>query len=475
MKSTITCAMTVSALLSLPALAQDAAAAKLAVPAAAEAAPAVQLPARVILHRWSLADVKGIALKQNPSLQAAMQRVEAAAASVELARAAYYPRLDLVAGATRVQETAGRGMPSGAPFTMFSGGAEVSWVVFDGFRRKFSVLAAHYGHEAGMESYRDGQRLLLQAVSMTFYNALLAQEAMAISREDADFNQLLLEDARKRFDAGVAGRSEVLNFEVRRGQAEAQFIEAEKSWQIACVALGELLSMPGEDLGQYTELLPTPAPAAGTGPQLGAELAYAMVNRPDIRRADRQIDLAKARIDIARAGNLPQVSVFGNYGWERQNSFSLNHKSDQNASFGMVARWNLFAGGADRESIRISEFESLAEVKTKEALQLQIEAELRQGFAAFKASRRQMELQDNISKLAIQIRDLVRQEYLAGTATITRLNEAQTDLVKAASALSQARIRLLLNLEDISASSGHILDSVPAAAPDTKEAVGTIH
>ncbi len=462
MKSAILCTMTGSMLLTLSGVAQEAAAAKPAAPAAAVPAADQPLP-RVILHRWSLTDVKGIALKQNPSLQAAMQRVEAAAAAVELARSAYYPRLDLVAGATRIQESADRGMPSGAPFTMFSGGAEVSWVVFDGFRRKFSVISAQYGHEAGLESYRDGQRLLLQAVSMTFYNALLAQEAMAIAREDADFNQLLLEDSRKRFDAGVAGRSEVLNFEVRRGQAESQFVEAQKGWQIACIALGELLSMPGEDLGQYTELLPAPAPAADAEPQMGVELTYAMVNRPDIRRASRQIEAAKARIEIARSGNLPQVSVFGNYGWERQNSFSLNHKSDQNASVGVVARWNLYAGGADRQSIRISEFETLAEAKVKEALQLQIEAELRQGFAALKASHRQMELQDNINKLASQIRDLVRQEYLAGTATITRLNEAQTDLIKSALALSQARIRLQLNLEDISASSGHILDSVPTA------------
>ena len=458
MKSWITCAMTVSLMLTLSGVAQEAAVAKPAVPATA--VPADQ-PARVILHRWTLAEVKGIALKQNPSLQAAMQRVEAAAAAVELARSAYYPRLDLVAGINHIQESPSRMQPSGAPFTMFSGGAEISWVVFDGFRRKFSVLSAQYGHEAGMEAYRDGQRLLLQAVSMTFYNALLAQEAMTIAREDAAFNQILLEDARKRFEAGVAGRSEVLNFEVRRGQAESQFIEAQKSWQIACIALGELLAMTGEDLGQYTELLPTPAPAAGKEPLLGSELAYAMVNRPDIRRADRQIEVAKARIGGARSGNLPQVSLYGNYGWERQNSLSLNHKTDQAAGVGIVARWNLFAGGADRETIRISEFEALAEAKDKEALQLRIESELRQGFQALGASRRQMELQDNINKLAVQIRDLVRQEYLAGTATITRLNEAQTDLVKSASALSLARTRFLLNLEDISASSGHILDNMP--------------
>ena len=469
MKSAILCTMTGSMMLTLSGVAQDAAVAKpaqAAVPVQDPAAvrpPAELQPARVILHRWALADVKGIALKQNPSLQAAMQRVEAAAAAVDLARSAYYPRFDLVAGIGRIQETSGRDMQSGAPFTMYSGGAEISWVVFDGFRRKFSVLAAQYGHEAGMESYRDGQRLLLQAVSMTFYNALLAQEAMAISREDAAFNQLLLEDARKRFDAGVAGRSEVLNFEVRRGQAESQFIEAQKSWQIACIALGELLAMTGEDLGQYTELQATPAPAAGKEPQLGSELAYALSNRPDIRRAARQIQAADARTSGARAGNLPQVSLYGNYGWERQNAASYNHKSDQDAGIGIVARWNLFAGGADRQTIRISEFEARAEIKDKEALQLRIESELRQGFQALSASRRQMDLQENINKLAVQIRDLVRQEYLAGTATITRLNEAQTDLVKSASALSLARTRFLLNLEDISASSGHILDSVPAA------------
>ncbi|MBT7165579.1 MAG: hypothetical protein HN904_22570, partial [Victivallales bacterium] len=54
-------------------------------------------------------------------------------------------------------------------------------------------------------------------------------------------------------------------------------------------------------------------------------------------------------------------------------------------------------------------------------------------------------------------RKLVRNEYVAGRASLTRLNEAQTDLVRAAGDLVKARIRYWQILEDVAAASAKIL------------------
>ena len=59
---------------------------------------------------------------------------------------------------------------------------------------------------------------------------------------------------------------------------------------------------------------------------------------------------------------------------------------------------------------------------------------------------------------ARKIRDLVKEEYTEGTATITRLNEAQTDVNNASSARSAAFIQHLNSIEAIKATTAENLD-----------------
>jgi outer membrane protein TolC len=60
--------------------------------------------------------------------------------------------------------------------------------------------------------------------------------------------------------------------------------------------------------------------------------------------------------------------------------------------------------------------------------------------------------------LTAKIRDHIEKAYRAGVATLTRLNEAQTDLVRAAGAEAASRINYLLALQQLKAASGRILD-----------------
>jgi outer membrane protein len=62
--------------------------------------------------------------------------------------------------------------------------------------------------------------------------------------------------------------------------------------------------------------------------------------------------------------------------------------------------------------------------------------------------------------LTTRIRDYVEKAYRAGAATLTRLNEAQTDLVRASGAEAASRINYLLALQQLNAASSRILDGI---------------
>ena len=92
-----------------------------------------------------------------------------------------------------------------------------------------------------------------------------------------------------------------------------------------------------------------------------------------------------------------------------------------------------------------------------EQLELSVDAEIRRNSVALDSSRRTLEKQNRQYEIAQRIRDLVKEEYDGGTATITRVNEAQTDLTNAALARNNAYIQVLNNIEALKSSTGHNL------------------
>ena len=428
-------------------------------------------------YRWTLAEAKKLALERSPTLAQAKARIDRAVAEVDIAHAAYWPTLDVVASATRNRDKATRPNRDYDNNSTYRAGLASDWLLFDGFQRRFNTLSAKYGLNSSTETHHDVQRLLLHAVSSAFYAALLAQDSMEIARQDADFNRVLLEDARKRLAGGVAPPSEVLNFELQVGNAEVDYIAAERSWRQATVILASLLAVSEDDIWTKVELIPPPAELLHYQLSLHKLLDLAIARRPDLRITDINIALARAAIQAGRSGWYPRLSFFADYGFERDDSLRFNEHLDRNVSYGLNLTWNLFNGKKTLAAISYAYAELDAATQAKQDLLLEIDAEIRQNVLAWDSSRRQHALQENILATATRIRDLVYQEYLGGTTTITRLNEVQSDVTISAAARSRSYVQVLNNLEQLAASTGLILNpdylrelgEAPAATQNKQE------
>lgn len=405
----------------------------------------------------TLLEAKKLALQQSPTLAQAKARIDAAAARVAEARSSYWPTLDLSSGITRNQDRATRPQRHYDDNTRYNLGLSADWLLFDGFQRRFSRLIAQFDHATALSASIDAQRLLLQAVSAAFYSAILAQDSMGIAKEDAEFNRILHADARKRQEGGIATASEVLNFQLQVGNAEVDYIAAEKAWRVAIVALGELLAITQDDIWESILLTPPGEEMIRQPVELADLLNYARQHRPDLAIAQNQISAAQTAIKAARSSWYPSLRLFADYGFERLDSLHFNENYDRDVIFGLSASWNLFQGFKTTALLNQAHAELAAASEAKKELELAIDAEIRQNFLALGSSRKQLALQESILSTAKQIRDLVHKEYLGGTTTITRLNEVQTDVTISAAARSQAYIQVFYSLELLGASTGRIL------------------
>ena len=406
----------------------------------------------------TLLEAKKIALKQNPTLAKAKAAIESATAQVNQAKSAYWPTLDANASIKRNRDKATRPLRDYEQNTSYSTGLSLGWVVFDGFSRQLALMDREYSLQSSIEADKDAQRLLLQAVSSAFYAVILAQDGMNIAKEDADYNRMILEDAKKRQEGGIATPSEVLNFELQVQNAEVDYITAQKNWRVAIVALAALLNMPQDTFWDSVEIIPPPPEAINIELSLENLLEYAKRNRPDIRIAQNNIALAENAIKAAKSSWYPSLNLFMDYGFDRDHSAHFNTHYDRNVTFGVAANWNLFNGFKTRAYVAQGYAELDKAIEAKNELLLDIDADVRKNYLALESNRHQLAAQEKILATAQKIRDLVREEYRGGTSTITRLNEAQTDVTISASARSQAYVQVLSSLEAISACTGGILD-----------------
>ena len=89
---------------------------------------------------------------------------------------------------------------------------------------------------------------------------------------------------------------------------------------------------------------------------------------------------------------------------------------------------------------------------------LEIQSGIQQAIANLDNSYRILENQLKIQNLAVRIRDSVNKAYLAGTVSVTRLNEVQTDLVAVFVRVNAAKIQCEIDGITLDAETGKITE-----------------
>ncbi len=433
------------------------------VPMVAVAQEKAEIPAPTSTQPLDLATAQRIALSENPSLDAAMDRVRQARARVDQARSAYWPRLDADGSGARVwygeAPTQIPGVTAADEGDIYTAGLSATWTLFDGFQRKFNTLAAQYGEESTRTSRLDTARLLLSSVADAYHNAQLARENIAIAQANEKFNRRQAEDARARRRVGTGSLSDVLNFEVGINAARADVIRARESWETALYGLAALMGDPGGRLPRGMALAPLP-PETGsmlTIPEPAEAIDYALSHRPDIRAGELRLKIAEAEIGQARAGYFPRINLSASYEGERVDDLGFE-ADDFDASVGLRLSCNLFQGGYTKSRVREARDGAVEARNLLTDTRNTAVSEVRTALAALSSAKAQLALQQTNAELVRRNRDLVEKEYAAGQTSLVRLNEAQRDLIQAQGRRALARVSLRQARQRLKAATGEIVE-----------------
>ncbi|MBU0960714.1 MAG: TolC family protein [Proteobacteria bacterium] len=413
----------------------------------------------------TLREAQRMALASSPSIEEALARIQASQAVLDQARSSLQPTANFYAG-YRNQDSSLQ--PDWAPevqvrdnLNISNVGIQANWLIFDGFSRRALILASQHGVKASEQILGETRRLLAEAVATAYYQAQLAVESMLIAQQNHIFNRALEKEADIRWQVGSIPEADKLNFSVRALQAGTDFIKEEQIFEIVTTVLAELMALPEAKLPE--EMYPVRNEDGGTTrsiPSYEEEFSYALQNRPDLKALQSNIAALQENKKAKKGDYSPKVFLNGGFDYTKMTDIGAIDQEEHDAFAGLSLSWDLYKGGERLAKIREVDQIIRATRQQQQQMTLAIQSAIRQSIATVKATRIMSDRRKLSLALTARIRDHVEKAYRAGAATLTRLNEAQTDLVRASGAEAASRINYLLALQQLDAASSRILDGI---------------
>ncbi len=320
-----------------------------------------------------LDDLVERASQANLDLALAGARVREARAVRKAAAAPLLPWLDAGASLSRSWQSENAGFfgggpvgdVGGQPFDLYDVGFDASWEidVFGGLRR--SVEAAQADLAASIEERNGVLLTLLGEVARSYVELRGFQRELAVARSNVAAQEDTLALTRARYQGGLASDLDVARAEAQARTTGAEIPSLETSVHQTIHRLGVLL---GEPPGALLAELTPPAPIPVAPPELPDGLPSDLVRqRPDIRRAEREIAATTARIGVATADLFPRFFLTGAAGLQSIDASNLFDGASKYWSIGPTIRWPIFQGG-----------QIVAEIEVREAREQQALIEYRQ-------------------------------------------------------------------------------------------------
>lgn len=245
----------------------------------------------------SLDEVIATALKDNPQLKAAQQKLKANQSRIKSAYGLPDPWVGLEyqnvpKGTTRFQD---------ADMKMYTISQEIPWP------GKLSLRAKVSHSQAGLieAEYKAKERDIIAQVKQAYYELYLNYKLIAINRENAELAKQIVKVAESKYTVGKASLAEVLKMQVEAAKLNNQLITLENKRQIAQARINTLLNRDvSTEIGipEYQEEKPF---------QYSLEELYTLtkINRPELLGATSAIKQSSLNLSLTRREYFPDFML----------------------------------------------------------------------------------------------------------------------------------------------------------------------
>jgi multidrug efflux system outer membrane protein len=439
------------------------------VPGAWQESPAVDPTAKAppLEHWWTafhdpiLDRLVAGAVEGNLDLKIAAARILEARAARGIAASAALPQVDVGAAYSRSQRSEAvppfQSVGESSPFgpreqNAFEVGFDAAWEidVFGGVRRdKEAALAQVHAAE---EARRDVLVTLLADVARNYVELRASQRQLQILDETLRSERDTLELAKARFEGGLGTELDVARAEGLLAANTARRPTLERLAREAVHRLGVLL---GKGPGALASELEAPGDIPTLPPEVPQTLPSELLSRrPDLRRAERDLAAATARVGVARADLFPRFSIIGGFGRRSEDAGDLSGGASQFWTILPLVRWPIFSGGRIRANIRVQDARQEQALRQYEQAILVALEEVENSLSAHtRELRREESLREAVAANHRAL-ELAMDRYTSGLESFLSVLDAQRSVYAAQDLLVQSERNAVVSLISVYKSLG---------------------
>ena len=321
------------------------------------------------------------------------------------------------------QSPLGLGGFPGYESDLYQVGFDSTWEidVFGGQRR--SIEATADDEQAAQEDQRSVLVSTYAEVARNYIELRGLQAQLAIANKNLDAQRQLLELTKSRFQAGFVTDLDVARQATQVSTTAAALPQLEAAQRVSVHSIAILL---GEDPNALLSELTANGPIPGHPPEVPIGLPSDLLRRrPDIRRAERQLAAATARIGAAKADLYPKFSITGALGFD---TFTPKHILDWRSKYWALSpgvSWPIFDSGRIHFNIEVqNELQGQAATAYRAAI-LQALREVEDSLVQYRMEQIRRESLADAVNTAQQAVQLATQQYTQGIVDYLTVLDAQ--------------------------------------------------
>ncbi|MFS4417875.1 TolC family protein [Maribacter sp. 2307ULW6-5] len=409
---------------------------------------------------YTLLDIINDNLERNLFLRAEEKEVALTEQDIKVARSTYYPNLTANANFRNVDERIATAPL--APEFATNGNVQLSQTLFSEAANANINISKNL-QKAQVATYNAAQLDGVLEASNLYFNALLSKVNLKIQNQNLQLTKENLRLAQQNFEAGQAGKSDMLRFQSQVAQNTQTMIEAVNQLDQAFISINQLLNRPVDteidiadaqlgagvferyNYGQLADLLDNPLLKA---PFVDFLIEEAKKNSPELEALDYSLKAVKRTINLNAYGRLlPTVALQGafNQNFNQWGTGSMDPNPANNYNVGVnisLPILNRFRNNIDKETALIQQ-EQLQ--LNRENIELALTASVSASVLNVINQISNIRLSEVSVKAAKESLELVQASYSEGAVSIIQLIDAQNNYLQAQLAQAGATYNFFLN------------------------------
>ena len=315
-----------------------------------------------------------------------------------------------------------------------------------------NLKAAHANARSQDATYRSAEQDLYLRVATAYFGVLAAEDQLRYSEANEKALKSQLDQAKQRFEVGLAAITDVNQAKAQYDSAVATTIAARSSLDDAREALTQITGKSAHDLAPLRDEIPMNAPQPN---DMAAWVSDALANNPALQASQHQVSSAEDSVKAAYGAHLPtlsaQISYTRNPGWADQNSrlggIGAYHSNSlsRDTAIGVVLNIPIFSGFGTQARVRQAVYNRESAQDVLEQNRRALIRSTRNAYRSVLSGIASVEANKAAVTSAKSSLEATQAGYEVGTQTIVDVLLAQQTLFQAQSAYSQSRYNLLLN------------------------------